>query len=323
MRQNLVIGTLVLSCGCGGSPDQVSTGAGASSGSTSSEVSSGAGASGGGGGGACSGLVNGPGDFDEAIDEGGTSRTFRVHVPPSYSPAARTSVVLVFHGYTQTSSGIEDISQMTPVSDAHGFIAVYPQGLGNSWNAGSCCGSSANAVDDVAFVGHMLDKLEAEYCVDPKRIYATGLSNGGMLSHRLACEMSDRIAAIGAVAGTLAIDGCAPTRPVAVMHVHGTADFVVPYNGGNLGGAKSVPETIGVWTGVDGCADGAIDVFQNGDASCEEYQRCDAGVAVRVCTIDQGGHQWPGGKSDFLGKLSLDLAASEEMVKFFEGQPLP
>src|SRR6185436_10577421 len=101
--------------------------------------------------------------------------------------------VFVFHGYTQTATGaagIEQISQMTPVSDKHGFIVVYPQGLGNSWNAGSCCGTAASSkVDDLKFVSDLIDKLKTEYCVDPKRVFASGLSNGGMLSHRLACEM--------------------------------------------------------------------------------------------------------------------------------------
>jgi polyhydroxybutyrate depolymerase len=339
MQRALLFAFLLVSCsgsvqeassgsGSGGAPStssasSASTGVGAASAASAASASTGAGAEGGGG--ACHGKAIGPGDHDEVLQDASGARTYHVHVPSSYSPVTPTSVVLVFHGFTQTSGGIEAISQMDPVSDAHGFIAVYPQGLNNSFNAGACCGtSSANQVPDVGFVGNLLDQLEKEYCVDRKRIFATGLSNGGMLSHRLACELSDRIAAIGAVAGTLAIDTCTPPRPVAVMHVHGTADFVVPYNGGGLSGGKSVPETIAAWTKLDGCTDATpTSVFKNGDATCDEYQACGGGVRVRLCTIDQGGHQWPGGQDDFLGKLSADLNTSEEMAKFFEAHPMP
>lgn len=275
--------------------------------------------------GACSGLTKGPGEYDETLADPSGTRKYRVRVPASYSASTPTSVVLVFHGLTQSASGIEDNSKMDPVADAHGFISVYPQGISNSWNAGTCCGTaSSQQTPDVAFVSHLIDALKADYCVDEKRVFATGLSNGGMLSHRLACELSDRIAAIGAVAGTFAVSDCAPPRPVAVMHVHGTADFVVPYNGGNLGGAKSVPETISKWVAIDGCTDPApVNVYKQGDASCDEYQMCKEGTRVRLCTIDQGGHQWPGGTNNFLGHLSTDLAASEEVLKFFEAHPMP
>ena len=344
-RAVLVATTLVLSCG--GTVEQAASGTGGSTASassvastatassastassaagTTSASSSQASSSGSGGsGGACAGLTIGPGDYAETVQVGSDARAYRVHVPTSYTPATATSVVLVFHGFTQDDAGIEQQTEMDPVSEGHGFIAVYPQGLSNSWNAGTCCGtSSSNGVDDVTFVGAMLDKLESEYCVDRKRVFASGFSNGGMLSHRLGCEMSDRIAAVGAVSGTLAIDVCTPPRPVAVMHVHGTADFVVAYTDGGFSGAKGVPSTIAKWVNVDACTDATpTNVFTQGDASCDEYQACSAGVRVRLCTIDQGGHQWPGGQNDFLGNLSTDLDASEEIAKFFEAHPMP
>jgi polyhydroxybutyrate depolymerase len=345
MRRALIPAILVLSCGSsveqaasgtsgtGGSTASASSASSASGTASASSAAGTGGASsasssssgGGGGGGACAGLTIGPGDHAEMIQVGSDARTYRVHVPPSYVPTSATSLVLVFHGYTQDAAGIEQQTEMDPVSDGHGFIAVYPQGLGNSWNAGSCCGSSSQqGVDDVAFVGALLDKLKTEYCVDDKRVFSAGFSNGGMLSHRLACEMSDRIAAIGAVSGTLAIDTCTPARPVSVMHVHGTADFVVAYTDGGFSGARGVPPTIANWVHVDGCTDAMpTNVFKNGDASCDEYQACDAGTRVRLCTIDQGGHQWPGGQTDFLGNLSVDLDASEEIAKFFDAHPMP
>jgi polyhydroxybutyrate depolymerase len=172
----------------------------------------------------------------------------------------------------------------------------------------------------------MLDALAKDYCVDPKRVFSAGFSNGGMLSHRLACELSDRIAAIGPVAGTMAIDACKPSRPVPVMHVHGKSDFVVPYNGGGLGGAQSVNDTISGWVSRNGCTDAqATGVFEKGKALCVEYSQCNAGSAVRLCTIDGGGHQWPGGTSagGFGGTLNMDLDSSEAMAAFFEAHPMP
>jgi polyhydroxybutyrate depolymerase len=171
----------------------------------------------------------------------------------------------------------------------------------------------------------MLDELEKLYCVDTKRVYAAGFSNGGMLSQRLGCELSNRIAAIGPVAGPLAFDSCTPSRPVPVIEFHGTSDFVVFYNGGSLSGAKSVDETIAFWVANNTCTDSQPQsVYSNGDSSCVEYQSCAASAAVRLCTVDGGGHQWPGGTSAGpAGKLTQDIEASEEMFTFFSAHPLP
>jgi polyhydroxybutyrate depolymerase len=257
---------------------------------------------------------------------GGKTREYRVHVPPGYAPDQATMLVLDFHGYLESNDDIAKISKMDPVSDAHGFIAVYPQGVSNSWNAGSCCGSASSSdLDDVGFVAALLDALEAAYCVDKKRVFSVGFSNGGMLSHRLACELSDRIAAIGPVAGTMAVEACNPTRPVPVIHFHGTSDFVVPYNGGGASQADSVADTIAGWVERNGCKDvePAV-VYQKGDSTCEEYQQCNEGASVRLCTVDGGGHQWPGGESasGFAGKLTKDIVASEEMFTFFAAHPM-
>lgn len=266
------------------------------------------------------------GKHEHQIQSSGQTRDFFVHVPPSYDPTQATMVVLVLHGYTETAAQIEQISQMSEVSDQHGFLAVYPQGISTAWNAGKCCGSaSALNRPDVQFISDLLDELGKSYCVDPKRVYAAGFSNGGMLSQRLACELSHRIAAIGPVAGPIAIDGCMPTRAVPVIEFHGTGDLIVPYNGGGLGGADSIQDTIAFWAQHDGCTDAQpAQVYSNGDSSCVEYQSCAQGSAVRLCTVDGGGHQWPGGTSAGpAGKLTQDIEASEEMYQFFVAHPLP
>ena len=276
--------------------------------------------------GTCNVAPKAPGTSNFTVTSSGDQRTARLVIPQSYDASKPVPLILIFHGYTETASQIENISEMTPLAEQHGFVVAYPQGISNAWNAGKCCGS-ASSLDrpDVQFVGDLIDALESELCIDPKRIYAAGFSNGGMLSNRLACELSDRIAAFGPVAGPRAIDQCNPSRPISMIQFHGTSDFVVPYNGGGLGGAVSAPDNFASWAQNAGCTDPSpSQVYQNGDSTCVEYTSCNAGAAVRFCTVDGGGHQWPGGTSAGpAGKLTQDIDASAEMVAFFLAHPLP
>ncbi len=266
-----------------------------------------------------------PGTSTVQVTSSGQQRSARLVIPQSYNAQAPVPLVMVFHGYTQTATQIENLSKMTPLAEQHGFVVVYPSGISNSWNAGKCCGTAASQNrPDVAFVNDLITALEQELCIDPKRIYAAGFSNGAMLTSRLACELSNRIAAFAPVSGPLAMDGCTPARPLAMLHFHGTSDMVVPYNGNGLGGALSFAAAMQFWKTNAACTDGSpTQVYSNGDSSCVEYQACQAGVAVRGCTVDGGGHQWPGGNSAPLGgKLTQDISASAEMVKFFLAHPL-
>jgi polyhydroxybutyrate depolymerase len=286
----------------------------------------GAGSAGGAGGAApalCEGFAPSSGEQSFALDWGGASRSFYVRVPTSYDASSPLPVVFVFHGFTQTAEQIETVSKMTPAAEARGYLVVYAQGLGTSWNAGGCCGSSSTfSVDDVGFVGAMIDDLSTKLCLDPKRIHACGFSNGAMLSHRLGCEAADRIASFGAVSGTMAISDCTPSRPTAVMHQHGTSDFVVPYDGFFIG-ADTVPETIDGWVARNGCTTESV-TFDEGDATCVTHGGCTAGADVTLCTLEGGGHQWPGGESAGPGgEVNMDLAGSEALLDFFDAHPMP
>jgi polyhydroxybutyrate depolymerase len=271
-----------------------------------------------------------PGLHDETIMSGGLARTFHVHVPPGYDASKPTMLVFIFHGFTQHGVGgdifaIEYLSQMDAVSDAQSFLVVYPDGVGNGWNAGLCCGTAVSSnIDDVGFFDDMLAHLGAEYCLDAKRVYAGGLSNGGFFSNRLGCERADVVAAIGPVAGPLDITPCNPSRPVPVFEVHGTTDPVVYYDGGSASGADSVPAAIATWESLDKCTDPvAQTVYMNGAATCTAETMCAGGSAVELCVIQNGGHEWPGGKDDFLGNFSSDLDTSNQMIAFFNAHPLP
>ena len=264
-------------------------------------------------------------DATWTITSGGQARTFNVHVPAAYDPTRATPVVLNFHGYSSDAAQEDLLAQMSAKADTEGFIAVHPEGLSNSWNAGACCGASAqNGVDDVGFVRDMLDALEQKICVDARRVFATGMSNGGFLSHRLGCELSSRIAAIAPVAGVLALAACNPTRPMPVMHFHGTADTLVPYDGDPAQNFPDVASTFAAWAKRDGCVGQPTETFRKLDAHCATYATCAAGATVTLCTIDGGGHTWPGGTPiPSLGYTTPNLSATDAMWDFFKKNPMP
>ena len=172
----------------------------------------------------------GPGDHTRTLMIGEQKRTYLVHIPPKYDPKTPTPVVLALHGALMNGPMMVWFSGLNKTSDEAGFIVVYPSGMNLLWNAGGFTEKLAKGkADDVGFIGKLLDDLDTVVKVDEKRIYACGMSNGGMMCYRLAAELSDKIAAIAPVAGTIAIDESKPKRPVPVIHFHGTKDSFVPF----------------------------------------------------------------------------------------------
>jgi polyhydroxybutyrate depolymerase len=276
----------------------------------------------------CTGKTGAAGTGNVKLTSGGKARAFDLHVPAKYDPTKRTPVVFVFHGYTMTASGIATATHFKDVADKRGFIVAFPSGLNNSFNAGDCCGTAvSDNVDDVAFTRDMITAIDSDYCVDPKRVFSAGFSNGGFLSYRLACDLADKIAAIAPVAGGLRIAtaACNPKRPVPVLHVHGTSDIVVPYNGGGVGNAKPVSESIDAFKTKNTCAAGAGKVvYTKDDVSCTLWGSCAANADVELCTVTGGGHQWPGGDQlPYGGSPSPNLETSEAIADFFEKHPMP
>ncbi len=273
---------------------------------------------------ACTGKMAQPTDDTWTVVSKATERTARVHVPASYDPTKPTAVVLNFHGYTSDTTQQAILSLMNAKADTEGFVVVYPQGLNNSWNAGACCGQSAmSAVDDVAFVADLLDTVDAKLCLDRRRVFSTGMSNGGFFSHRLGCELATRIAAVAPVAGVLGVPMCEPARPVPVMHFHGTADQLVPYEGNPDLMFPPVPDTFAGWAQRDTCSGSPIETFRNSDSHCSTYRSCAGGAEVTLCTVDGGGHTWPGGTPIPTGYTTPFLSATDAMWTFFTQHPLP
>ncbi len=274
---------------------------------------------------ACEGRSTQPVDAVWTLEHGGVTRSIRVHVPASYDPVRPTPVVLDFHGYTMSASAQEDLTRFPAKADAEGFISVHADGTGTprGWNGGACCGTPATTgLDDIGFVLALLDQLEARLCVDPRRVFSTGFSNGGFLSHRLGCVAADRIAAIAPVSGMMGVDACDPSRPMPVMHFHGTSDTIVPYAGGGLTGYRSAAATDAGWAARNGCTSTPIETFASGDSRCLTHGGCDGGADVTLCTVTAGGHTWPGGGYFPGGHITTDLSATDAMWAFFVAHPL-
>jgi polyhydroxybutyrate depolymerase len=267
----------------------------------------------------CVGKMTQPADSTWTLMVGSLSRTANVHVPAGYDPQTPTPVVIDMHGRLGNATDEPPLSLSTPKADAEGFIVVYPQAWGSptSWNAGGCCDpANTNNIDDVGFIHALIDELDAKLCVDDRRVYAMGMSNGGYLSQRLACELADRVAAIGPVAGTLAVQTCNPARPVPVFEVHGDQDPLVPY--------MYAQQSVTYWAAKYHCGS-MMTTYQNGAATCVSHSGCDAGADVVLCTLTGGGHQWPGGgvTLPLLGNKIDDLHATDAIWDFFAAHPRP
>ena len=279
-----------------------------------------------------------------AVDD--LQRRYRVHVPKNYDAANSTPVVMVFHGGGGNPENMVRLTGMNAKSDEAGFMVVYPFGTGKladtllTFNGGGCCGfAMENKVDDVAFTRALLDDLATVVSVDTNRVFATGLSNGGIMSHYVASELSDRIAAIAPVGGPLMMDAPNAKRPVPVMHFHGTGDEFAPFKGGfGKGGAggkgvtdfKSVNHTIQSWVKANGCKPEPEIVALPDKA--DDGMKCTRktwsggrdGSEVVLIEIENGGHTWPGNEPivAMLGKSTKDISANELMWEFFQKHPM-
>jgi polyhydroxybutyrate depolymerase len=274
----------------------------------------------------CTATDGEPGELDCTLDHDGMAREYWLHLPAGH-PLRHLPLVFDFHGFTSSGRQQAALTGFEAKADAEGFLVVHPEGTGlpTSWNAGSCCGAAVlGDVDDVGFVRAMIERISSGLDVDPHRIYSTGFSNGGYLTHRLGCEEASVFAAGAPVSGVLGMDSCAPSRPFPVLAFHGTADGVVLYDGGGWGGGDSVQDTMDGWAARNGCGATTHVTFEQGDVTCARYDACPEGADVELCTIEGGGHTWPGGTDmPLLGKTTHDLSATDAMWAFFAAHPLP
>lgn len=247
---------------------------------------------------------------DFSIMHDGLERTYRLHLPLNYSDEKVYPLIFSLHGVTSNGFQQEVLTGFNLLADQEGFIMVYPNGVNAAWNIASPVG-----VDDVGFISALIDTLASQYSINTDMVYASGMSMGGFMCYRLACELSDRIAAIASVAGLQAFSPCNPPRPVPVMQVHGTADPVVPYAG--------VPSSLSPWIEHNGCPVDPvitdlpdINTEDNSTVTYYYYGLCNDSTEVVLYSVINGEHSWPG--SNFmLGVTNQDIDASKEIWNFF------
>ena len=277
--------------------------------------------------------IAGPGDYRFSVVHDGLTREYLVHVPRSYRPGQLTPMLIALHGGGGDADYQADDSKYKLISKSEqaGFIAVFPNGFSAfrsgilaTWNAGGCCaGAMKKNVDDVGFIREVIARMERQASIDPKRIFATGMSNGAMMSWRLACEAPE-IRAIAPVEGTDNTGSCHPAHPVPVIEFHSVDDEMVNFNGGP--GPKSftqtdftsVRATQAKWVKLNHADEAAKRVLTKSGAHCDLHPAKVGGAPVELCVTDTGGHSWPGGGTQQGRKQpSMAISANDLMWNFF------
>ncbi len=260
---------------------------------------------------------------DANLVHGGIQRTYKLYIPLLYDGREQVPLLINLHGYTSTAEEQLYYGDFRAIADTANFIVVCPQGTvyegQTHWNTGGWTPNST--VDDLGFVAALIDKLASEYKIDPKRIYATGMSNGGEMSYLLACKLGDKIAAIASVGGAMTPEtfgACNPAHAMPVLHIHGTQDDVVPYNGDAT--ATGIMKGLGYWVNFNACAalptQAAVPNISPNDGSTVEHFTYQGDKAnVEHFKVNGGGHAWPGAAYDLPG-TNQDFNASLEIWKF-------
>ncbi len=261
----------------------------------------------------------------DSIYSGGIYRNYRLYIPAIYNGSTARPLILNLHGYTSNASQQQLYSNFMPIADTANFLMVYPNGTSISnqpfWNAGI----SSSLVNDINFLSELIDSLKLLYNIDLNRVYSTGMSNGGFMSHTLACELSHKITAIASVTGSIFTQqygsSCHPTRPIPVMQIHGTADATVPYSGNST--MEPIDSVVRYWVLNNGC--NVAPSFSNVPntnttdgctAQHYVYANGNLGSSVELFKIIGGTHSWPGFPFGGVG-TNLDINASVEIWRFF------
>lgn len=257
------------------------------------------------------------------ISHDNINREYILYIPASYNPSTPVPLVFCFHGYSSNANTNYAYTNFRSIADTAGFIVVHPQGtLDNTgtshWNVGGW--TIGSTVDDVGFTLALLNSISASYTIDPDRVYSTGMSNGGYMSFLLACQLSDKFAAVASVTGSMTpqtFSACNPVHPTPIMQIHGTADATVPYVGDPLW-TLSINDVLQYWVGYNNCNPNPtttqIPDINTTDGSTVEYivyNAGDNGVTTEHFKVNGGGHDWP----DVWG--NKDINASIEVWKFF------
>lgn len=288
-----------------------------------------------------------PGDYEFTLAHDGLERHYKIHIPAAYAKNSKVPVVIYIHGGggDMRAAYMDGLDKM---SDKHGFILAIPEGIGEvkfgymraswnggKWETGECCGNA----DDVGFISKMIDEVKNNLNIDDKMIYATGISNGGLMTNRLGCELANKIAAIATVAPAALMSNCTPSRPMSIIDIHGTADPANPPDGSEprsifeegsssfgMSYKRMTPyQVVDAWKKINNCSDKQISGYENGNAKCTVFNDCSTGAEVELCMVEGMGHIYPSGSqylpSSLVGSVSYDISF-DQIWEFFKKHPM-
>ena len=257
------------------------------------------------------------------LEHGGQTRSYEVFVPPQHRDNLK-GLVVALHGGLGTGAIMAGQSGFNAAATRHGFAVAYPDGVGRAWNAGTCCGKTAERkVDDVGFIAALVTAERARLKLSANQVFGTGFSNGAMLLHRIVCEAPGTFAAIAPVSGGPMFEKCAQPKPVAALFIQGREDKRIPWDGGVFDGTLrlSMANVVDQFAGRNGCKAEATVVREEAGLKCQKRVGCKS--EVEWCGVDKVGHQWPGGKAyapRLLGPNTERFNASEGIALFFKAQ---
>ncbi|MFT4303021.1 MAG: alpha/beta hydrolase family esterase [Candidatus Woesearchaeota archaeon] len=259
-------------------------------------------------------------------------RKYDIYIPKNFEESKQYPLVFVFHGGGGKPENAKRMTGMSQLADKENFIVVYPSGTTNrtmsflTWNAGDCCGfATLSNIDDIGFIKKIINNTKNNLNIDSNKIFATGFSNGAMMSYKIACELPDIFKAVGTVSGTLAYEECNPKESINIIHFHGDADYYASYDGGigekqisNPREDKSVVDTIKFWANINECIDYKTNKFGN---IIHDVYTCN-NSKIELYTIKQGGHAWPGGNPGIrygnIDEPNQEIIATELIWEFFK-----
>ena len=290
-------------------------------------------------------------NYADSIIVGGLTRTYLIHIPPSHDKTKSMPLVIALHGGGGSGKNMVKLTRggFDALSDQKGFVVVYPDGIEKNWNDGRSGEEEGyrahkDKIDDVGFISALIDHLINKLNINPKRIYITGMSNGAIMSYRLACELTEKITAIAPVAGNMPqklYPSCSPSRPISVLAINNVNDPLMPFAGGNitgpfgwkkLGKVLSADESVRFWARHNNCSLSPVITYEPDKDRAddtrvrkEDYNNGKAGTEAILYAIEGGGHTWPGGyqymNKRIIGKTSRDIDANEVIWDFFNKHP--
>lgn len=261
----------------------------------------------------------------------GLLRNFIYYKPSTWDASQELPLLIVLHGLTQTAAGIMEITDFNPIAEANNFIVCYPDGNNNAWNANM--NISVSRTDDRGFIEKITAYFRSNFNTNPQKQYLCGFSNGGFMSHKMACESDDCFAAIATVSGNMSdtvYSNCNPKYLTSVLHIHGTSDAVVPYLGSVTTGV-SVSQTMEKWQQFLGCDPNPssldlpnLSLLDLSTVSRETYSNC-TNSSLELIKITNGGHQWPGISTlvGGIGNINMDIYSPQVIWDFLNGKSCP